>query len=104
MSPCDPTERVLHIVILLHPLGGGSTGQVAGEEEENHVEIIPEPLVHPVVDDGVDTGGGHGQPVEGQVDVVDVGYPRQRVTDYFLVINFSTIMLSGCQMSEPRWN
>ena len=31
-------------------------------------------LVHPVVDDGVDTGIGHGQPVEGEVDVADVGY------------------------------
>ena len=30
-------------------------------------------LVHPVVDDGVDTGVGHGQPVEGEVDVADVG-------------------------------
>ena len=39
------------------------------------VEIRPESGVHPVVDDGVDTGGGHGQPVEGQVDVADPGDP-----------------------------
>ena len=37
------------------------------------VEIGSEPLVHPVVDDGVDTGVGHGQPVEGEIDVANVG-------------------------------
>ena len=37
------------------------------------VEIRSEPLVHPVVDDGVDTGVGHGQPVEGEIDVANVG-------------------------------
>ena len=31
-------------------------------------------MVHPVVDDGVDAGVGHGQPVEAQVDVADVGH------------------------------
>ena len=37
------------------------------------VEIRSEPLVHPVVDDGVDTGVGHGQPVEGEIDMANVG-------------------------------
>ena len=84
--PGDPGERVLHVVILHGPPTGGSSGDVPGQEEEDHVEIVSEPLVHPVVDDGVDTGGGHGQPVEGQVDVVDLGYPKQRVnsTDHGL--------------------
>ena len=73
--PGDPGERVLHVVILHGPSTGGCSGDVPGQEEEDHVEIVSEPLVHPVVDDGVDAGGGHGQPVEGQVDVVDVGDP-----------------------------
>ena len=30
-------------------------------------------LVHPVVDDRVDAGLTHGEPVEQQVDVADVG-------------------------------
>ena len=72
-SPGYPAQRVLPR--LQGPPGGGCPGDVAGEEEEDHVEIGSEPLVHPVVDDGVDAGGGHGQPVEGQVDVADVGYP-----------------------------
>ena len=64
-------------------LGSGSTS----EEAEDLVEIASElPAqsrqddqthsvegpVHPVVDDGVDAGLAHGQPVEQQVDVADV--------------------------------
>ena len=36
--------------------------------------FLPESSVHPVVDDWVDACVGHGQPVESQVDVGDVGY------------------------------
>ena len=36
-------------------------------------KIPPPPVSHPVVDDGVDGTVRHGQPVEAQVDVLDVG-------------------------------
>lgn len=36
------------------------------------------PVVHPVVDGGVDAGVGHCQPVEGQVHVLHVGAHGQR--------------------------
>ena len=68
-------KGALHVIIFHSPPGGSCSWHVARQEEENHVEVISESLVHPVVDDGVNTGGGHGQPVEGQVDVVDVGDP-----------------------------
>ena len=42
---------------------------------KNLLEICPESCIHPVVDDGVDAGVGHGQPVEEEVDVADVGLP-----------------------------
>ena len=32
--------------------------------------IFSSPLIHPVVDDGVDAAVGHGQPVEQQVHVL----------------------------------
>ena len=35
---------------------------------------LPKASVHPVVDDRVNTGVGHGKPIEGQVNVGDVGY------------------------------
>ena len=38
----------------------------------NSFEISPESTIHPVVDDGVDAGVGHGQPVEEEVDVPNV--------------------------------
>ena len=46
-GPDDPAHGVLHVIVLQTPAGRGRPGDVAGEEEENHVEIRPEPLVHP---------------------------------------------------------
>ena len=48
----------------------GHSQTVASEEL---VEIFPEPVPHPVVDDGVDRTVGHGEPVEAKVDMLDVG-------------------------------
>ena len=36
----------------------------------NLPNIFSSPLIHPVVDDGVDAAVGHGQPVEQQVHVL----------------------------------
>ena len=43
-----------------------------GDTTKNLIEIGSEPPVHPIVNDGVDTGVGHGQPVEAKVDVADI--------------------------------
>ena len=39
---------------------------------ENLVEVIPEPLVSPIVDHGVHTAIEHGQPVEKQKHMLSV--------------------------------
>ena len=49
--------------------------QVVGHTAQDLVEVGSEPGVHDVVDDGVDAGVGHGQPVEEEEDVPDVGLP-----------------------------
>jgi len=58
-----------------HPVGGPGgvgPGQGGGGAAECLIEVVPEPPVHPVVDQGVDTAVGHGQPVEQQVHVLGV--------------------------------
>ena len=47
-------------------------GEISGDTAKNGVEVGAKPFVHPIVDDWIDTGIGHGQPVEAQVDVVNV--------------------------------
>ena len=49
--------------------------QVVWNTAEYFVEIGTEPGVHHVVDEGVDAGVGHGQPVEEKKDVANVGLP-----------------------------
>ena len=49
--------------------------QVVWDAAEHFVEVGTEPGVHDVVDDRVDAGVGHGQPVEEEEDVPDVGLP-----------------------------
>ena len=48
-GPCDPAQGGLHVIVLQTPPGRGRSGDVAGEEEENHVEVCSESLVHPVL-------------------------------------------------------
>ena len=58
-----------------HPVGGPvvvGPGEGSAGAAEDLVEVVPEPPVHPVVDQGVDTAVGHGQPVEQQVHVLGV--------------------------------
>ena len=43
------------------------------------VEVSPEPPVHHVVDDRVDTGVGHRQPVEREVHVANVRLPDEHI-------------------------
>ena len=43
------------------------------------VEVGPEPPVHHVVDDRVDTGVGHRQPVEREVHVANVRLPNEHI-------------------------
>ena len=51
----------------------GRLADAVGDAAENLVKVGPEPPVHHVVDDGVDAGVGHCQPVESEVHVADVG-------------------------------
>ena len=39
---------------------------------QSNFYIFKIPLVHPVVDDGIHHGIGHGQPVETQIHVLDI--------------------------------
>ena len=43
------------------------------------VEVGPEPPVHHVVDDRVDAGVGHRQPVERKVNVANVRLPDKHI-------------------------
>ena len=67
---------IIYLFTQIHDLfdsvGSPAPGETARDTAKDLVEVGSEPLVHPVVDDGVDAGVGHGQPVEGQVDVADV--------------------------------
>ena len=51
----------------------GRLADAVGDAAENLVKVRPEPPVHHVVDDRVDAGVGHCQPVEREVHVADVG-------------------------------
>ena len=55
------------------PVAFGRLADAVGDAAENLVKVRPEPPVHHVVDDGVDAGVGHCQPVESEVHVADVG-------------------------------
>ena len=58
-------------------------GEECWDTAQHLVEVGSEPGAHPVVDDGIDTGVGHGQPVEEEVDVADVlGLGDGRVVVY----------------------
>ena len=59
---------------------------------KNLLEICPESCIHPVVDDGVDAGVGHSQPVEEEVDVADVGLP----CDSGVVVGIYEVDVVGC--------
>ena len=48
--------------------------EVSWNTEENNVKVGAELAVHPVVDDWINTGIGHGQPVEAKINVVNVGH------------------------------
>ena len=48
--------------------------EVSWNTEENNVKVGAELVVHPVVDDWINTGIGHGQPVEAKINVVYVGH------------------------------
>ena len=52
----------------------GGSFQGSWNTEENHVEVGTKPAIHPVVYDRIDTGIGHGQPVEAKVYVADIGH------------------------------
>ena len=49
------------------------------------------PVAHPVVDDGVDSTVGHGQPLEAEVDVLDVGGPH----DLRVVVGVDEVYMVG---------
>ena len=40
---------------------------------DDFIEEGTESIIHPVVDDRIDTGVSHGKPVEEEVDMADVG-------------------------------
>ena len=43
---------------------------------ENLVEVCSKSLVHVVINDRIDTSVGHCQPVEGEVDMTNIGCPH----------------------------
>ena len=49
------------------------------------------PGVHPVIDEGIEHGVGHGQPVESQVDVLDVGLRD----DLFVMVGVDEVDVVG---------
>ena len=55
------------------------------------------PVAHPVVDDGVDSTVGHGQPVEAEVDVLDVGGPH----DLRVVVGVDEVDMVG-EPADPK--
>ena len=56
----------------------GRLADAVGDAAEDLVKVRPEPPVHHVVDDGVDAGVGHSQPVEREVHVANVRLPDER--------------------------
>ena len=61
------------------------------------VEVGPEPPVHHVVDDRVDAGVGHRQPVEREVHVTNVRLPDE---DTLLKIRETILYLSSYLVME----
>ena len=66
-------------------------GEISWDTEKNGIEVGAEPFVHPIVDDGIDTGVGHGKPVEAQVDVVNV----RNLCDGWMVIRVEEVDVVG---------
>ena len=71
--------------MFLHPTSFQSYTKLHGRYLINNLCI---PFVHPVVDDGVDTGVGHCQPVEEQVYT-----PDPRLSEQDIKLNVSTASL-----------
>ena len=69
LSSADPCHRVVG-----PPVTRSCPFQHSWNTEENHIKIGTKSLVHPIVDDGINTGVGHGQPVEAKVYVANVGH------------------------------
>ena len=74
----------------------GRLADAVGDAAEDLVKVRPEPSVHHVVDDGVDAGVGHCEPVEREVHVANVGLSD--IQTYFLELDHRQSYFNHCTL------